>query len=238
MLFAEWIMTSLSENGVFWFVSLFCVVAAYIDGTQLKVPNAITFPMIIAGWLYSSFAYGMAGEGWYLGLLWSIGGTAVGLACLYPFYAIGGMGGGDVKMLAAVGAWVHSSMTISAFFLSAFIGGLMAILMIVFSKSATKHYYQFFGILNEKMHNQISLIYIPKSDSLGEFKIIVLLIYPDVFGDMVYGDTCRVYKIDEHLTHLIGHHFQIITNRVSEQLGGFGLNLMSQFFKIALNPFV
>jgi hypothetical protein len=27
----------------------------------------------------------------------------VGLACLYPFYAIGGMGGGDVKMLAAVG---------------------------------------------------------------------------------------------------------------------------------------
>jgi prepilin peptidase CpaA len=149
MLFAEWIMTSLSENGVFWFVSLFCVVAAYIDGTQLKVPNAITFPMIIAGWLYSSVAYGMAGDGWYMGLLWSIGGTAVGLACLYPFYAIGGMGGGDVKMLAAVGAWVHSSITISAFFLSAFIGGLMAVLMIVFSKSASKHYYQFFGILNE-----------------------------------------------------------------------------------------
>jgi prepilin peptidase CpaA len=149
MLFAEWIMTSLSENGVFWFVSLFCVVAAYIDGTQLKVPNAITFPMIIAGWLYSSVASGMAGDGWYMGLLWSIGGTAVGLACLYPFYAIGGMGGGDVKMLAAVGAWVHSSITISAFFLSAFIGGLMAVLMIVFSKSATKHYYQFFGILNE-----------------------------------------------------------------------------------------
>ena len=149
MLFAEWIMTSLSENGVFWFVSLFCVVAAYIDGTQLKVPNAITFPMIIAGWLYSAFAYGMAGDGWYMGLLWSIAGTAVGLACLCPFYAIGGMGGGDVKMLAAVGAWVHSSITISAFFLSAFIGGLMAVLMIVFSKSATKHYYQFFGILNE-----------------------------------------------------------------------------------------
>lgn len=149
MLFAEWIMTSLSENGVFWFVSLFCVVAAYIDGTQLKVPNAITFPMIIAGWLYSSVAYGVAGDGWYMGLLWSIGGTAVGLACLYPFYAIGGMGGGDVKMLAAVGAWVHSSITISAFFLSAFIGGLMAVLMIVCSKSATKHYYQFFGILNE-----------------------------------------------------------------------------------------
>lgn len=149
MLFAEWIMTSLSENGVFWFVSLFCVVAAYIDGTQLKVPNAITFPMIIAGWLYSAVAYGMAGDGWYMGLLWSIGGTAVGLACLYPFYAIGGMGGGDVKMLAAVGAWVHSSITISAFFMSAFIGGLMAVLMIVFSKSATKHYYQFFGILNE-----------------------------------------------------------------------------------------
>ncbi len=149
MMIVQWILTSLTENGVFWFVSIFCVVAAYIDGTQLKVPNAITFPMIIAGWLYSSVSYGVAGDGWYMGLLWSIAGTAVGLACLYPFYAIGGMGGGDVKMLAAVGAWVHCTITIWAFFLSAIIGGLMAVLMIVLSKSRIKHYYQFFGILNE-----------------------------------------------------------------------------------------
>jgi prepilin peptidase CpaA len=158
---SEWIMSVITDNGMFWFVSLFCVVAAYIDGTQLKVPNAITFPMIIAGWLYSSYSYGAAGEGWYWGLAWSLAGTAVGLACLYPFYAIGGMGGGDVKMLAAVGAWVHCTITIWAFFLSAIIGGLMAVLMIVFSKSATKHYHQFFGILNE-------IVVIKNPDALSE----------------------------------------------------------------------
>lgn len=149
MAFYEWLLTSVNENGTFWFVSIFCIVAAYIDGTQLKVPNAITFPMIIAGWLYSAYAYGAAGEGWYYGLMWSLAGTAVGLACLYPFYAIGGMGGGDVKMLAAVGAWVHCTITIWAFFASATIGGIMAVLMIVTSKTSSKHYYQFFGILNE-----------------------------------------------------------------------------------------
>ena len=37
-----------------WFVTITLVVAAVIDGYQLKVPNWITFPMIISGWVYSA----------------------------------------------------------------------------------------------------------------------------------------------------------------------------------------
>lgn len=149
MTFIETLTNGIAENGMYWFVSLFCIVAAYIDGKQLKVPNAITFPMIIAGWLYSTVSYSMAGEAWYTGLGWSLAGTAVGLACLYPFYMIGGMGAGDVKMLAGIGAWVHCSDTFYAFCLTTIIGAAMSVLMIVFSKSARKHYNQFFLILNE-----------------------------------------------------------------------------------------
>lgn len=149
MTVVQTLANGIAENGVYWFVSLFCIVAAYIDGKQLKVPNAITFPMIIAGWLYSTIAYAMAGEAWYTGLGWSLAGTAVGLACLYPFYMIGGMGAGDVKMLAAIGAWVHCSDTFYAFCLTTIIGAALSVLMIVFSKSAQKHYNQFFLILNE-----------------------------------------------------------------------------------------
>lgn len=149
MTFIETLTNGIAENGMYWFVSLFCIVAAYIDGKQLKVPNAITFPMIIAGWLYSTVSYSMAGEAWYSGLGWSLAGTAVGLACLYPFYMIGGMGAGDVKMLAGIGAWVHCSDTFYAFCLTTIIGAAMSVLMIVFSKSARKHYNQFFLILNE-----------------------------------------------------------------------------------------
>ena len=94
------------QNWPYWVVTVFVIVAAYIDGKLLKVPNKITYPMIIAGWIYSMIAYQMSGDGWYVGLGWSLAGTAVGLMTLLPAYSIGGMGAGDVKMMAAVGAWV------------------------------------------------------------------------------------------------------------------------------------
>ena len=51
-------------------------------------------------------------------------GTVVGLALLLPAYAIGGMGAGDVKLLAGVGAWVHSMDTFYAFCATAVIGAV------------------------------------------------------------------------------------------------------------------
>ena len=130
---------------------LFVIVAAYIDGKELRVPNKLTYPMIIAGWIYSMIAYGMAGEGWYVGLGWSLAGTAVGLATLLPAYAIGGMGAGDVKMMAAIGAWVYCETTFYAFCVSAIVGAVLAVIMILSAKQTTKHANQFMFILNEIM---------------------------------------------------------------------------------------
>ena len=108
-----------------WLVTVTLVVAAVIDGKQLKVPNWLTLPMILSGWVFN-FAVG----GW-AGLGWSLVGTVVGLALLLPAYAIGGMGAGDVKLLAGVGAWVQAETTFYAFCWSAVIGGVIAVLMIL-----------------------------------------------------------------------------------------------------------
>ena len=105
--------------------------------------------MIIAGWIWSSISFGMAGEGWYFGLMWSLAGTAVGLATLLPSYSFGQMGAGDVKMMAAIGAWVHPTITFWAFCLATIIGAIMAVIMILMSGNAKKHYNQFFFIFNE-----------------------------------------------------------------------------------------
>jgi len=133
------------------------VVAAVIDGLKLKVPNWITFPMVLSGWLYSVFAFGL--EGLWLSLL----GTVVGLLLLLPAYAIGGMGAGDVKLLAGVGAWMHimqeAAMTIThpaiammyAYAVSAIIGAVLAVAMVVWNKSIAKHANQFMLIVNEIM---------------------------------------------------------------------------------------
>lgn len=126
-----------------WLVSIVLVVAAVIDGWKLKVPNWITFPFVIAGWGYSLALFGWEGLGW------SVLGTAVGLALLLPAYAIGGMGAGDVKLLAGVGAWVWGTVTFYAFCVSAVIGGLMAIGMVLYRRKWAKHKAQFFSILTE-----------------------------------------------------------------------------------------
>lgn len=141
--------TGIAENWPIWFVSVTLVVAAVIDGIKLKVPNWITFPMIISGWIYSMVAYGMAGEGWYVGFGWSLAGTAVGLGLLLPAYSIGGMGAGDVKLMAGIGAWVHVWVTFYAFCLSAVIGALLAVAMVLVQRKWFKHYFQFKHILHE-----------------------------------------------------------------------------------------
>src|SRR3954470_11564812 len=134
------------SNWPIWFVTVTLVVAAVIDGLKLKVPNWITFPMIISGWIYSATLSPYAG---WEGLMYSLAGTAVGLALLLPAYAIGGMGAGDVKLLAGVGAWVWGTTTFYAFAVSAIVGGVIAVLMVVSRRKWSKHKSQFWMIANE-----------------------------------------------------------------------------------------
>lgn len=138
------ILNTLAEHWSIWFVTVLLIVAAVIDGIQLKVPNWLTFPFIISGWIYSFVAFGFSD-----GLLYSLAGTAVGLALLLPAYAIGGMGAGDVKLLAGIGAWVHTTHTLWAFVFTAIVGAIMAVCMVLYKKSWGKHYTQFWAILQE-----------------------------------------------------------------------------------------
>jgi prepilin peptidase CpaA len=140
------ITRGLLDNWPIWVVTLTLIVAAVIDGLKLKVPNWITFPMIISGWVYS-VAFSEC-PGWE-GLMWSLIGTVVGLALLLPAYAIGGMGAGDVKLLAGVGAWVWSTKTLHAFVVTTIVGAIIAILMVLFRRKWFKHHAQFWMICTE-----------------------------------------------------------------------------------------
>lgn len=139
---------ALVANWHVWLVTVTLVVAAVIDGVQLKVPNWLTFPMIASGWVYS-FTWSTY-PGWE-GLSYSLLGTAVGLALLLPAYAIGGMGAGDVKLMAGIGAWMWVEVTLFAFAASAVVGGIIAIAMVLLRKSWRQHHNQFWMIWNEIM---------------------------------------------------------------------------------------
>lgn len=134
---------TLGQNWPIWLLSLTLVVAALIDGYKLKVPNWLTFPLIISGWVYSGVFFGWSGLGS------SLLGTAVGLGLLLPAYAIGGMGAGDVKLLAGIGAWVWAPVTFYAFCVSTIAGGVIAVAMILWHRAWRKHRDQFMMILAE-----------------------------------------------------------------------------------------
>lgn len=133
----------LTDNWAMWAVSVTLVVAAVIDGMYLKVPNKITYPLIVAGWIYSTAVGGIAGLGW------SVAATFFGLALLFFLHLIGGMGAGDVKLLAGIAAFVHIEHTWWIFVATTIVGGVMAACQIALSGDWAKHFTQAQSILQE-----------------------------------------------------------------------------------------
>jgi prepilin peptidase CpaA len=119
---------------VVWLVSAILVEAAVIDGRQLRVPNWLTFHFVAGGLAYAGFTGGREM------MLWSLAGTGVGLVCLLPLYAIGGMGAGDVKLMAGLGAWMGPWVTLGAFTASAIVGGVFGLAMILASGDWVGHW--------------------------------------------------------------------------------------------------
>ncbi len=125
----------------FWPVHVICagmIAAAVIDWWKFKVPNKLTFPLIISGWILGLCNnFGLeAGQG---GLGAALAGTFLGMGLLLPVYAIGGMGAGDVKMTMGFGSWIGAFFGIPegmwiivyAFCAGTIVGGIIAMGMIM-----------------------------------------------------------------------------------------------------------
>jgi prepilin peptidase CpaA len=134
---------AIAEQWPIWLLTASLIVAATFDALRFRVPNRLTFPLVVGGWAYSTVAFGWEGLGW------SLLGTGVGFALLFPAHAIGGMGAGDVKLFAGVGAWLHAAQTWHAFCVSAVVGGLIAIALVTWRRAWRKHWNQFQIILIE-----------------------------------------------------------------------------------------
>src|ERR1700752_3793709 len=139
-------MSYILDHWPLMFICLAMIVAAVIDGWKLKVPNWLTFPLVVSGWLLGpGHSFGLLPDSTGLGGIGaSLAGTALGFVLLFPVYAIGGMGAGDVKMQMGFGAWIGAFYGLTApegqpaalgiifwaFCLAVVIGGVLALGMI------------------------------------------------------------------------------------------------------------
>ena len=102
-------------------VAAAAITAAVIDVRIRRVPNVLNGGIALVGLGLAAMGLGRVG-------LWlALAGCLVGLALMLPGYVIGAMGGGDVKLLAAVGTLLGPGPTLRAFVASAIAGGLIAI---------------------------------------------------------------------------------------------------------------
>jgi len=96
-------------------------VATFTDLRSRRIPNWLVLPFFGLGLVVSVVLHGLHGAEQ------SLGGAGLGLLIYGFLFWMGGMGAGDVKLCAAIGAWIGPYQLILALVMTGLVGGLMAL---------------------------------------------------------------------------------------------------------------
>lgn len=111
----------LQHSYAWWPTLAVLAIATFTDIRSRRIPNWLVFPFLLGGLVVSTWIAGWHGLGQsLLGL--TIGGSIYGVLAV-----MGGMGMGDVKLCAAIGAWIWWQQLVLALVLIAVAGGIMAV---------------------------------------------------------------------------------------------------------------
>ena len=102
-------------------VLLIAALAAVIDLRVRRIPNWLTFGAAAAGLAFQVWASGFSG------FVFGAGGWLTGVAIFFLPFALGGLGAGDLKLVAALGAWLGWQDTVWLGLYTGAAGGILAI---------------------------------------------------------------------------------------------------------------
>jgi len=119
--------------------TLFCglIIATFVDFKYQIIPDEITYSWMVLGLIFSLLRPSLHRQfAWHLGLLDSVLGLVIGGASIYLIGVVGklifkkeAMGGGDVKLMAAIGAFLGWKYALLVFFVAPFFGSVVGIIM-------------------------------------------------------------------------------------------------------------
>ena len=118
-------------------LAMVLTITAFTELKEQRIPNWVTLGGLGIGLLLGYFPGGIS-----LGA--SFGGFLVGFGFLFLFYMFGGMGGGDVKLMGAVGALLGYPLIKTAVVYTALIGGCMAFVKIIWTPGVWSRLLPFF----------------------------------------------------------------------------------------------
>ncbi len=110
---------------------IFLLALAAVDLLRHRIPNRITVPAALLAVLLNALAAGGVGA------LHSLEGLLVGLATFMPLFVTGGFSAGDVKAMAAVGAFLGPTGALLAA-LCSLMAGMFGGLLILLSATGTE----------------------------------------------------------------------------------------------------
>jgi prepilin peptidase CpaA len=119
--------------------------AAVFDVLYRRIPNWLTVSGVVLGIAMNTILGPEAGAG----LVFSLVGLLVAFGIYAALYALRAMGAGDVKLMAAIGALVGWERWFGIFFVTALIGGVMALLLVVSRGRFKKTFFNVSFILSE-----------------------------------------------------------------------------------------
>jgi prepilin peptidase CpaA len=145
------------QPNIWWPTLILLAVATAADIRNRRIPNWLVLPFLVAGMVVSAIGHGLPGVGQ------SAGGIALAAAVMGVLCWFGGMGMGDLKLCAAVGAWIGPAQLIVAMVVMGIAGGFMALIW------AARH-----GSVSQSLDGASDIIHGPCRSGLGPHASLVL----------------------------------------------------------------
>jgi prepilin peptidase CpaA len=129
-------------------LGILVAIAAIFDIRYRRIPNWLVLAGLIVG-----LAWNVYTSGWS-GLLRASEGLGLGFVLYFPLYMLRARGAGDVKLLSAVGAVTGPGNCLWIFLLTAILGGIIALILLLFRGRVRQTFFNVGWIIRDLLHLQ------------------------------------------------------------------------------------